>query len=686
MLAAAAIVSAVGGAVGAASPQSGEPVTIRWFVGLGTGAEPEQIAAQEDVVEEFNDSQDDIELEIEIVDNEVAYDTLATQIAAGDAPDIIGPIGIRGSNYFAGQFLDLEPLVESTGFDLSGYDEAQVEFWREDDGALTALPFGVFPSVHLLQHRPVRRGRSRLPAGRLRRALRRRRPVGHGQAGRAGHAADGRRQRQRRDEPGLRPRRTSCSGASTTSSTTTPGRSARSSVPASFVADDGTAQIPENWIDSWQWYVDLIAAGAAPNQSQIDSDTLAAGNAFNTGNVAMAFTHLWYTCCVRDDEGVGREFWDLAAVPEYNGEATSKLHADTFRILDSTENPEAAFEVLDVPARRRGRPCCSTRTAACRPGQICAIRSSPISTSCSRRASTGRWPIDGLERPDVPSHESNMPNFDEAEAVIDAWEDRLTTEPGLDVAAAAEELRVSLDAVFGGAPAPTVGTEPAGTEPAGTSRPARRRRRPRAEDSDRKPGALDDADRRHRSTPSSPTDPTGITPGRVGPGRPGALPASDGVGGPACCSSSPWLIGLSVFYLIPLVASLVFSFTDYELVDQDDKATEFIGLDNWRRLFSDPEVRHSAWVTIKFAVIFVPMSLLRAARPRLPADVAPPVGIERLPGAVLPAGDRALRRRHVRVGGLPQRLRRAGSTGCSAPSASTVRTGSTTPTGSFRRS
>jgi multiple sugar transport system substrate-binding protein len=75
----------------------------------------------------------------------------------------------------------------------------------------------------------------------------------------------------------------------------------------------------------------------------------------------------------------------------------------------------------------------------------------------------------GLDYPDVPSHESNMPNFFEAEIVIDTWEDRLTTEMGMDAAAAAEELRVALDPVFGGAPAPTVpGTEPAGTEPAGT--------------------------------------------------------------------------------------------------------------------------------------------------------------------------------------------------------------------------
>jgi ABC-type glycerol-3-phosphate transport system substrate-binding protein len=37
-------------------------------------------------------SQDEFELVLEIVDNDVAYDTLATQIAAGNAPDIVGPL------------------------------------------------------------------------------------------------------------------------------------------------------------------------------------------------------------------------------------------------------------------------------------------------------------------------------------------------------------------------------------------------------------------------------------------------------------------------------------------------------------------------------------------------------------------------------------------------------------------
>ena len=72
-------------------------------------------------------------------------------------------------------------------------------------------------------------------------------------------------------------------------------------------------------------------------------------------NVAMSFTHLWYTCCVRDEDGNGLDFWDMAVVPEYKGEATSKLHADIFRILETTENPEAATALAATSRSRRTR-------------------------------------------------------------------------------------------------------------------------------------------------------------------------------------------------------------------------------------------------------------------------------------------------------------------------------------------
>jgi multiple sugar transport system substrate-binding protein len=459
-VAAVAVLAAVGGSAGATNTQSADAATIRWFVGLGTGTEPEQVAAQEGVVEEFNASHDDIELVLELVDNDVAYEQLATQIAAGDAPDIIGPIGIRGSNSFAGEFLDLEPLVESTGFDLSGYDEAQVEFWREESGELTALPFGVFPSAIYYNKDLFDEAGLEYP------------PAAYGEPYADGDPWDFEKMAELAmlltvDENG--------------NDATSPDFDRDNIVqwgfhqqfnddarsigtlfgPGTFVAEDGTAQIPEHWIAAWQWYVDLVTAGAAPNESEMNSDVLGQLNAFNTGNVAMANTHLWYTCCVRDDEGVGREFWDLAVMPEYNGVATSKLHADTFRILSSSENPEAAFEVLtyllESPVLLDTYGALPARTD---------LRD-PFFAGLDELFPQGvNWDamLAGLDKPDVPSHESNMPNFFEAEIVIDAWEDRLTTEPGLDVAAAAEELRAALDPVFGGAPAPTVpGTEAAET-------------------------------------------------------------------------------------------------------------------------------------------------------------------------------------------------------------------------------
>ncbi|HLV12547.1 MAG TPA: ABC transporter substrate-binding protein, partial [Trueperaceae bacterium] len=107
-----------------------QPVTITWFVGLGAGAQPEQQAAQDAIVERFNAEHDDIRLEIVYVTNEVSVTTLSTLIATGEAPDIVGPVGGAGSAAFAGNFLDLTPLIESTGYDLSQFPEAAVDNQR----------------------------------------------------------------------------------------------------------------------------------------------------------------------------------------------------------------------------------------------------------------------------------------------------------------------------------------------------------------------------------------------------------------------------------------------------------------------------------------------------------------------------------------------------------------------------
>ena len=123
-----------------------ERVKIRWFVGLGAGSDEPTFAPQKAVVDKFNASQNEIELVLEIVDNSQAFQTLATQISGGNSPDIVGPVGIRGRDSFKGAWLDLDPLVKKTGFDLSQFDPSMVEFYRDPQDGLIGLPFGIYPS------------------------------------------------------------------------------------------------------------------------------------------------------------------------------------------------------------------------------------------------------------------------------------------------------------------------------------------------------------------------------------------------------------------------------------------------------------------------------------------------------------------------------------------------------------
>jgi multiple sugar transport system substrate-binding protein len=105
---------------------SGGAVVVRWFVGLGAGGQPQQFAAEQAFVQKFNDSpeaKDKVYISLEIYNNNVAASLLATQIAAGNAPDIIGPVGVEGLNIFRDQLLDLAPLITS-GPDTSKYDPA----------------------------------------------------------------------------------------------------------------------------------------------------------------------------------------------------------------------------------------------------------------------------------------------------------------------------------------------------------------------------------------------------------------------------------------------------------------------------------------------------------------------------------------------------------------------------------
>jgi len=71
---------------------------------------------------------------------------------------------------------------------------------------------------------------------------------------------------------------------------------------------------------------------------------------------------------------------------------------------------------------------------------------------------------------------------------------------------------------------------------------------------------------------------------------------------------SPWLIGLLAFTILPMLASLVFSFTDFNLNQPND--VQFIGLQNYEKFFQDPNVPISLGATLRFAVIALPLSVV----------------------------------------------------------------------------
>src|SRR5215468_10704833 len=125
---------------------AGGRTVIKWYVGLGTGGDPKQIDVQRKVVDQFNKQQEKIYVALQIVDNRVASTTLATQIAAGNVPDIVGPVGTVGRATFDGNWLDLNPLIAANSVDLSVYEPAVVQSYNLPGQGQIGLPFAVYPS------------------------------------------------------------------------------------------------------------------------------------------------------------------------------------------------------------------------------------------------------------------------------------------------------------------------------------------------------------------------------------------------------------------------------------------------------------------------------------------------------------------------------------------------------------
>lgn len=71
---------------------------------------------------------------------------------------------------------------------------------------------------------------------------------------------------------------------------------------------------------------------------------------------------------------------------------------------------------------------------------------------------------------------------------------------------------------------------------------------------------------------------------------------------------SPWIVGFVLFTFLPMIATLVLTFLNFTLAQEEPLA--FIGLDNYARLLRDAQAWDSLIVTFRFAIIWLPVSII----------------------------------------------------------------------------
>lgn len=68
---------------------------------------------------------------------------------------------------------------------------------------------------------------------------------------------------------------------------------------------------------------------------------------------------------------------------------------------------------------------------------------------------------------------------------------------------------------------------------------------------------------------------------------------------------SPWIAGFLLFTLLPILATLAFSLTNYNPVNA--VATKFVGFSNYTSMVTDAKVAKSLGVTVRYAVLSIPI-------------------------------------------------------------------------------
>jgi len=69
---------------------------------------------------------------------------------------------------------------------------------------------------------------------------------------------------------------------------------------------------------------------------------------------------------------------------------------------------------------------------------------------------------------------------------------------------------------------------------------------------------------------------------------------------------APWYVAYALFALIPIGMSIYMSFMDWPVIGE----ASYVGLDNFKNIFRDERFFNSLWVTIRYAIVAVPLGMI----------------------------------------------------------------------------
>lgn len=334
--------TACGGAAPAATQASAEKAKVVVFVGLGTGTDPDQVAAQEALAKKFNDSHENIEMEFLIVPNDESLERYLAMVAGDNAPQLVGPHGISSIAQFKDQWEDITPYIERDNYDMSDFFGPSTTLNKYPD-LNAGLPLGLFPSFMFYNKDAFDAAGLEYPTTDYDDtswnldAMRE-------MAIQLTLDADG----NTPLDPGFNPATveqwgyadswTDMRGQLTMFGAPSIGR------PTDAEYKTAQANSPE-WVYGAQWIHDAIHKDYFMPDSAglgaIDADT---GDPFGGGHVAMWYSHTWYM-----SEGLNDLPFKFGIAPlpfNQDGERIARVHADLFTMPETAKNKDAAWEVM----------------------------------------------------------------------------------------------------------------------------------------------------------------------------------------------------------------------------------------------------------------------------------------------------------------------------------------------------